>query len=203
MNLPPPRQIALDQTAPGQAIPASKAKPRLRKWLIAGAGLIGLLGAFWHFTDPDNAPERGIRGALQQLVDANNQRAGAPPSAQGRSNAAPVRVAQVARRDMQVIRRTPGTVVANTMVQITARLQGIIESANFKEGQFVKKGDLLFQIDPRPFEAALEQAQAQLERDKAQLGSAQADADRGVMLSQRGIVSDQQARPTGCCGKSA
>src|SRR5205085_9843875 len=56
----------------------------------------------------------------------------------------------------------------------------------------VKKGDLLFQIDPRPFQAALEQAQAQLERDRAQLVSAQADADRAVMLSQRGIVSEQQ-----------
>jgi membrane fusion protein, multidrug efflux system len=56
----------------------------------------------------------------------------------------------------------------------------------------VKKGDLLFQIDPAPFQASLRQAQAQVERDKAQLASAQADSDRAVMLSQRGIVSDQQ-----------
>src|ERR1700733_463751 len=49
-----------------------------------------------------------------------------------------------------------------------APVQGTLESANFKEGQFVKKGDLLFQIDPRPFQAALAQAQAIYERDQAQ-----------------------------------
>jgi len=62
----------------------------------------------------------------------------------------------------------------------------------FKEGQMVKKGDLLFRIDPAPFEAALRQSQATVARDQAQFASAQADADRAVMLADRGIVSAQQ-----------
>src|SRR5262249_210306 len=65
-------------------------------------------------------------------------------------------------------------------------------AATFKEGQMVKKGDLLFRIDPAPFQAALRQAQAQVARDQAQLASAQADSDRAVMLADRGIVSAQQ-----------
>jgi multidrug efflux system membrane fusion protein len=62
----------------------------------------------------------------------------------------------------------------------------------FREGQMVKKGDLLFRIDPAPFEAALRQSEAAVERDKAQFDSAKADADRAVMLADRGIVSAQQ-----------
>src|SRR6185312_4689024 len=164
MNAPPSRQIT-------ETVPASSRSAKPRAWLFGIAGLILLLGAFWYLTRADHA---------------------APAAKPRAAAAAPVRVAQVVRRDMPVIRRTPGTVIANTTVQITARVQGIVENANFKEGQFVKKGDLLFQIDPRPFQAALEQVQAQIARDRAQLASAQADADRAVMLAQRGIVSEQQ-----------
>ena len=192
MNLPPSRQIAQDRTASGQAALQSAGRPRIGKWLVAGVALIGLLGAFWHFTDPNNAPERIIRGAFQRITGADNPRAAAPPGAQRPSNAAPVRVAQVARHDMQVIRRTPGTVVANTTVQITARVQGIIESANFREGQFVKKGELLFQIDARPFEAALEQARAMLVRDQASLRNANRDKTLYENLNKLGAVSTQQ-----------
>ena len=185
MNLPPSRQIA-------QNIPRSTRRMKARNGLIGGGALILILGAFWHFTDPNNAPERIIRGAFQQITGADNPRSGAPSGAQRPANAAPVRVAQVARHDMQVIRRTPGTVVANTTVQITARVQGIIESANFKEGQFVKKGDLLFQIDPRPFEAALEQAKAMLVRDQASLKNANRDMTLYENLNKLGAVSTQQ-----------
>ena len=73
---------------------------------------------------------------------------------------------------MAVVERTIGTVVANTTVQVTAAVQGVIDSAYFKEGQFVKKGDLLFQIDPRAFQA-LAQARAQLAKDQAQLAKRQ------------------------------
>jgi multidrug efflux system membrane fusion protein len=188
MNLPPYRQIPQDRTASGQSFSPPKAKPRIGKWLIAGVALIGVLGAFWHFTDPNNAPESAIRGAFQQLTGATNPRTGA----QRPSNAAPVRVARVMRHDLAVIRRTPGTVIANTTVQITARVQGIIESAKFKEGQFVKKGDLLFQIDARPFEAALEQAQAMLVRDQAALKNANRDMQLYQNLNKLGAVSTQQ-----------
>jgi multidrug efflux system membrane fusion protein len=98
----------------------------------------------------------------------------------------------VTRRDMAVVRYTPGTVIANTTVQITARVQGVLDAANFKEGQFVKKGDLLFQIDPRPFQAALDQARAMLLRDRAQLKNANRDKQLYENLNKLGAVSTQQ-----------
>src|SRR4029077_16717131 len=128
------------------------------------------LGAFWYLTRADNAPA----------------------SAQRPTNTAPVRVAEVIRRDMSVVRYTPGTVIANTTVQITARVQGVLEAANFKEGQFVKKDDLLFQIDSRPFEAALEQARAMLQRDEAQLKNANRDMQLYRKLNNLGLASIQQ-----------
>jgi multidrug efflux system membrane fusion protein len=195
MNLPPSRQLV--QEGPSSDAPVSGRRKRgAGKWLFAGTVLIVLLGAFWHFTDPNNAPESFIRDALRQYVPGGisltiNTPASTRPAAP-RNNPAPVRVSEAVRRDMQVIRRTPGTVVANTIVQVTARVQGIIESANFKEGQFVKKGDLLFQIDPRPFEAALEQSRAVLVRDQAALKNANRDKDLYDHLNQLGAVSKQQ-----------
>jgi multidrug efflux system membrane fusion protein len=75
---------------------------------------------------------------------------------------------------------------------VTARVQGIIESAGFKEGQFVKKGDLLFQIDSKPFQAALNQAKAVLVRDQASLKNANRDLALYDNLNKIGAVSRQQ-----------
>jgi multidrug efflux system membrane fusion protein len=123
---------------------------------------------------------------------------GGTPSAEGgakNSGGAPVRVATVTQTNMPVVEHTIGTVVANTLVQVTARIEGVVDAANFKEGQFVKKGDLLFQIDPRGFEAALEQARAALLRDEALLRNALRDKQRQETLLKRGATS-AQARDT-------
>jgi membrane fusion protein, multidrug efflux system len=163
MNVPPSRHVV-------ESIPEVTRKAKPRKWLVGGGALILALGAFWYLTRADHAPAAAQR-----------------PSA-----VAPVRVAEVVRRDMSVVRRTPGTVIANTTVQVTARVQGVLDAANFKEGQFVKKGDLLFRIDPRPFEAALAQARAMLVRDQAQLKNADRDRLLYEHLNQIGAVSTQQ-----------
>ncbi len=110
----------------------------------------------------------------------------------GGGAAPPVRVATAETRDVAMTARTLGTVLANSVVTIKSQVDGPLLAAMFKEGQMVKKGDLLFRIDPAPFEAALRQSQATVARDQAQYASAQADADRGVMLADRGIVSAQQ-----------
>ena len=115
----------------------------------------------------------------------------APSGPTRAANPAPVRVAVVERRDMAVVERSLGTVVANTMVNVTARVQGTIEKAAFQEGQFVKKDDLLFQIDPRPFQAALAQARAIYLRDQAQLINAARDKERYAALSAQGAISTQ------------
>jgi multidrug efflux system membrane fusion protein len=175
MNLPPSGRLHQDRLLSDEDTAVPRRKFSLGKWLVLAAALV-LLGA-----------------ALGYLSEADNRTASIPLSARGGGPpAAPVRVSQIVRRDLQVIRRTPGTVVANTTVQVTARVQGIIESARFKEGQFVKKGDLLFQIDPKPFEAALDQAKAVLLRDQAALKNANRDLALYENLNRIGAVSTQQ-----------
>lgn len=110
----------------------------------------------------------------------------------GAAQVPPVRVATAETRDIPVAVRTIGTVLANSVVAVKSQVDGPLLAAMFREGQMVKKGDLLFRIDPAPFEAALRQSEAQVQRDRAQLASVQADADRAVMLADRGIVSAQQ-----------
>ncbi len=143
--------------------------PRTRSLAIGGGLLILVLVAYWVFNHPGDG------------------------GADRRANAAPVRVAVVEQRDMAVVERSLGTVVANTLVQLSARVQGTLESAHFKEGQFVKKGELLFQIDPRPFEAAQAQAKAVYERDQAQLKNAMRDKQRYAALRAQGAISAQQS----------
>jgi multidrug efflux system membrane fusion protein len=90
------------------------------------------------------------------------------------------------------VERSLGTVIANTTVQLAARVQGTLENVHFREGQFVRKGDLLFQIDPRPFQTALAQAKAVYERDQAQLKNAIRDKERYFALRDQGAISTQQ-----------
>lgn len=95
-------------------------------------------------------------------------------------------------RDVTVVEHAIGTVVANSTVQITARVSGQLLRAGFKEGQIVKKGELLFLIDPRPFEAARQQAKAQLDKDIAQQVTARNTKERYDRLYQQNAISVQQ-----------
>ncbi len=104
----------------------------------------------------------------------------------------PVYVARAQLRTVPVEEQTIGTVIANTSVQITSRVEGQLLSAGFKEGQIVRQGDVLFQIDPQPYQAALAQAKAALARDQAQAVSAARDATRYSSLAKQGAASAQQ-----------
>ena len=75
---------------------------------------------------------------------------------------------------------------------INAQVQGYIISRDYKEGSVVKKGDLLFQIDPRPFEAAAAQARGALARDKANQVKADADEKRALDLFKKKVISEQE-----------
>jgi multidrug efflux system membrane fusion protein len=90
----------------------------------------------------------------------------------------PVTAGTVAAQDVPVFLHGIGTVQAYNMVAIKSRVDGQIVKVDFKEGQDIKTGDPLFQIDPRPFQAALDQAQAAKQKDEAQLVGAQLDLDR-------------------------
>src|SRR5215469_6438727 len=104
----------------------------------------------------------------------------------------PVHVATAQIRDIDVVEHTVGTVLAESMVNITAQVSGQLLAANFKEGQIVHKGDLLFQIDPRPFQAVVDQAGAALARDQANLVNAQNNQRRYLALFAQSAASQSQ-----------
>ena len=104
----------------------------------------------------------------------------------------PVAAATAAARDVPVVIKTIGTVEPYATVAIKARVGGEIKQVNFREGQEVKKGDLLFVIDPRTWEAILKEAQARLARDKALANKAKVDAVRFAQLVKQEFVSREQ-----------
>jgi multidrug efflux system membrane fusion protein len=106
---------------------------------------------------------------------------------------APVRVAIAQTRTVVIQEHTVGTIVANATVQVTAQVGGQLVATHFKEGDVVHKGDLLFELDPRPFQAALAQMTAMQARDQASLVSAHNDAIRYAALAQQGAASKSQA----------
>ena len=105
----------------------------------------------------------------------------------------PVGVATAERRDVPVYLKGLGSVTASNTVSVKSRVDGQLAQVNFKEGQNVSTGDLLAVIDPRPFQVALDQAQAALFRDQAQLKDAQLNYTRfKSLLDESGAVSQQQ-----------
>jgi multidrug efflux system membrane fusion protein len=108
------------------------------------------------------------------------------------SPAIPVQVASVTTADVPVYLNGLGLVQALNTVAIRSRVDGEIQKIAFDEGQIVKQGDLLVQIDPRPFQAALAQAVAKKAQDEATLASARADLERTRRLSSQDFASKQQ-----------
>jgi multidrug efflux system membrane fusion protein len=165
---PPHWQPVPSRPSMFQRAPFLIRRVRIGKWL-GGAALILVLGGFWYLNHHGIAEPRAPRGGA----------------------AAPVKVAKVQRQDMPVIERNIGTVVAYDTVQVTPQVAGRVVEALFKEGQMVKKGDLLFQIDPRPFEAALAQVRGQMTKDQAALDGARRDLKRFQALMAAGAESQQ------------
>jgi multidrug efflux system membrane fusion protein len=112
----------------------------------------------------------------------------------GKPNSAPlpVTVSTTIQKTVPVQLRAIGNVQAYSTVTIKSKVGGELIRVHFTEGQDVKKGDLLFTIDPRPYEAALKQAEATLERDLALAKNAQEDVRRYEFLIQKGVVARQQ-----------
>lgn len=104
----------------------------------------------------------------------------------------PVRVGDVIKRDVPVQIKAIGNVEAINTVSVKAQVGGEVTEVRFREGQEVKQGDLLFQIDPRPYESAVKQAEAQLARDQAQATNAEAQAKRYEILVQKDYVPKDQ-----------
>jgi membrane fusion protein, multidrug efflux system len=116
---------------------------------------------------------------------------GKSAKASGPPPAVPVGVAAVKQGDFNVYLTGLGSVEAFYTVSLKTRIDGQIMQVNFNEGQDVKKGDLLIVIDPRPYQVALEQAKANLQKDEAQLTNAKAQYERNKVLYEQGVIAKQ------------
>jgi multidrug efflux system membrane fusion protein len=122
---------------------------------------------------------------------ASRSTAASPSRTRADSPAAPVGVASAERTDVPVRLGALGSVTAFNTVTVRPRVDGQLVRVAFREGQFVSQGDLLAQIDSRPFEVQLEQAQGQLAKDQAQLANAQVDLTRYQTLWKEDSIARQ------------
>ncbi|HEV8209248.1 MAG TPA: efflux RND transporter periplasmic adaptor subunit, partial [Vicinamibacterales bacterium] len=119
-----------------------------------------------------------------------------PPAGGGRGGgqgpAVPVTAAEAQQKSVPLDVTAIGTVIAASTVAVRAQITGELMTVNFKEGDEVEQGQVMFTLDKRPFEAALAQAEAQLQKDLAQAANAKAQAARYQDLLQRGIATREQ-----------
>ena len=106
--------------------------------------------------------------------------------------AVPVTVAKVTQKTVPIDLTAIGSADANSSVSIKAQVNAVLDEVHIKEGQFVKKGQLLFTLDAAPFEAALEQAQGNLAKDKAQEELDNVQANRYEQLYKAGVAPKEQ-----------
>lgn len=115
-----------------------------------------------------------------------------PPTAGGAAAPTPVGTSVASKGDIRITRRALGTVTPFINVTVHTQITGQLMELGFKEGQIVQKGDFLAQIDPRPYQNAMEQATGNLQRDQALLKDATATLDRYKTLIKKDAVSQQQ-----------
>jgi membrane fusion protein, multidrug efflux system len=135
-------------------------------------------------------PSRRVAGLLTGLTLLAGCVGKAPPAAA--PPPAPVTVATARVQTVPVQLRAIGSVRVFATVAVRPRVSGELTAVHFQEGQFVKKGDKLFTIDPRPYQTALDQAKAQLERDKALLRGAELILERGRQLAGSAAASGEE-----------
>ena len=158
--------------------PSSSTAPRsrIRHWIL-GIALLGLAAwAVWYWVGPATPPPQ--RDAFFGPRDANRR--------------TPIRAVPVRQETIDVQIRALGTVTPFNTVTVRARLDGALDKVLFTEGQRVTSGQLLAQIDPRPYEVALAQAQGQLNENAARLKNAEGDLTRYTKLSAEGLITKQQ-----------
>lgn len=144
---------------------------RIRYALAAGVMLALLVGALLAYFSADSRAreKKGVKG----------------------SGAIPVSVTAAVQQSVPVWLRAIGNVEAFSTVAVKARVDGEIVALNFKEGQEVRRGEVLFRIDPRPYDAALKQAEANALRDAAALAQARSQERRYLELLEKNFVSKE------------
>jgi multidrug efflux system membrane fusion protein len=167
---------------PGEepAAPAPPSRPRARerrRWGIVAAVVVVLLV---------------VAGVVARLRAGPASRAGQAGAAAAAQRPVPVAVAAATRRDVPIYLEGLGNVIAIQTVTVRTQVDGRLESVLFREGQLVRKGQVLAQVDPRPFLAQLHQAQGALARDEAQLRNARINVERDRQLVSQNLIAQQQ-----------
>ena len=153
-------------------------------WLV----ILGVVALGWWYFRSRGTQGNGAAVAASALGAGGAPGKGGPPA----SLIVPVVVATAHKGDLPVYFDGLGTVTAFNTVTVKSRVDGQIVKINFTEGQYVKEGDALIEIDPRPYQVQLEQAEGQLAKDQAQLRDVQVDYERYQLLYKEGVIPKQQ-----------
>ncbi|MBN9527666.1 MAG: MdtA/MuxA family multidrug efflux RND transporter periplasmic adaptor subunit [Alphaproteobacteria bacterium] len=159
-------------------------------WIICFAGLAA--GGYYYYRMRTDAVPPAAGAAAPPT--GGPPRAGGPggPGAAGPARPTPVVATRAQTADMQIWLKAIGSVAAANTVTVRSRVDGQLMRVLFSEGQVVKAGDLLAEIDPRPYQAQLEQAEGQLARDSALLDNARIDLQRYRTLFKQDSIAKQQ-----------
>jgi multidrug efflux system membrane fusion protein len=178
------------ETGPQPAVaPQPRARSGRAGWTIAIIILLALAGAFVMHQRSQSKTAGATAGAG---AGTEGSARGGRGAAGGADRAIPVLVISATRRDVPITTEGLGSVVAYKTVNVRSQVDGRLDRVAFKEGQAVKRGDLLAQIDPRPFEIMLHTAEAALARDTAQLSGAELNLKRYEAVVAQRLIPQQQ-----------
>jgi multidrug efflux system membrane fusion protein len=133
-----------------------------------------------------------LSGCGNTSADSKQKGGGGKGGRGGGQMTVPVAVAKAEVRDLPILLSGLGSVEAYNTVSVKSRIDGQLVKVNFREGQEVKQGELLAEIDPRPYEVQLSQAQATLFKDQAALKDARLNLERFQQLYKDGVIPKQQ-----------
>lgn len=169
--------------------PLGRARPRWRvpAIVVAVLALVGL--GTWYFLGR-TATAPGTDASQAAGKDARAGKAG--KAGRGAPGAQPVAAASARTGDINLVQTALGTAMALRTVTVRPRVDGQLQALSFKEGQLVKAGDALAQIDPVPYQVALAQTEGTLARDAAQLNNARLDLERYQKLATQDSIAQQQ-----------
>lgn len=169
--------------------PASSPTKKSPRWPWLVLVLVIAAGAWWWYSHRSPATKAPTQGGPGRSGAA---RAGGPGGPGGAMVAIPVKVAPANKEDINVQIKSLGTVTSFNTVTVRSRVDGELLKIHFKEGQLVKAGDLIAQIDPRAYQVALDQAQGTLQQNLAQLDNAKRDLGRYQTLFDQDSIARQQ-----------
>ncbi|MFJ4193428.1 MdtA/MuxA family multidrug efflux RND transporter periplasmic adaptor subunit [Pseudomonas sp. NPDC089534] len=159
-----------------------------RRWLLSLLVLVAVAGLSWKFWPAGTTHKEGGEKAQAGHTGRSGMMR---PGFGGGSGPVPVRVAPVVKGDFPLYYKALGTVTALNTINVRSRVGGEVVKIWFEEGQMVKAGDLLAEIDPRPYQNALLQAEGTLLQNQAQLKNAQVDVERYRGLYKEDSIAKQ------------